>query len=454
MKKIKEVIKEIGTLNCIIVVVLLIMGITMTSVMLGVEEKLESFEDTLYQQENLPDSNEEKETSENKMGLFEIRKTEHGSYGLGLGYIFLIPVIIIGVIVLKRYKKEVQAADIPQEYLNEFEELYNKLYKENSNYFEKARKINILKKIICIVVIIFSIVILLNNMAFAPLALCGVFIFIILNSVMKNSKYNNKFIDDFKLNIVEPIIKLALPNAIYTPKDGISRAKYAEVDWDHYDSFESEDLIEGKIKLEGNNNFEIDITMSEVYTTYETSDSEGNTYTHKSFSGLVAYTTLPENIGCELHVFRGKSRASNLKVYTTDLGRLYDIENDDKMNASQALITDIFSRESRVSNLKVDMTEFEKLYDIETDDKIKAMQILTADIMVDIVELTNKCKVDFRFDIQNDKLYFKFYTEKMFEPQTFNKKMEKMMLKKYYNVVRMCVKISKEICEIILNANI
>jgi len=50
--------------------------------------------------------------------------------------------------------------------------------------------------------------------------------------------------------------------------------------------------------------------------------------------------------------------------------------------------------------------------------------------------------------------FYGFYTGKMFEPQTFNKKMEKTMLQKYYNVVRMCVKVSKEICEIILKANI
>lgn len=240
-------------------------------------------------------------------------------------------------------------------------------------------------------------------------------ILIILKASLKNSKSNKEYIANYKKNIVNPIIKLAIPNAIYTPKDGISKSKYDEVNWDHYDNFESEDLIEGKIVLNGNNNFETDITMSEVYTTYETRDSDGDTHTHVSFSGLVAYMTLPEDIGCNVHVIRGKSR---------------------------------------VSNLKVDMTEFEKLYDVETTDKIKAMEILTADIMSDIVDITKNSNVEFRFDIQKDKLYFKFYTGKMFEPQTFDKKMEKVILQKYYNIVRICVKISKEICEIILKANI
>jgi len=416
MKKIKEFIKEIGTKNCIIVVFMLIMGISMTSMMLGVGEELESFEDTLYQQENLVDSNEE--NSKNKTGIFEIRKLDNDGYGLGIGYLFLIPVIIIGIIILKRYKKyqkEVRAGAIPQEHLNEFEELYSRLYKENVNELERARNKKVTKKVIYAIVIIVTIVILINNMAYTPLAFFGMIIFIILKASLKNSKSNKEYIANYKKNIVDPIIKLAIPNAIYTPKDGISESKYDEVDWDYYDTFESEDLIEGKIKLEENKGFETDITMSEVYTTYETRDSDGDTHINISFSGLVAYTTLPENIGCEIHVLRGKSSSSNLKA---------------------------------------DMTEFEKLYDIETTDKIKAMEILTADIMSDIVDLTKNSNVEFRFDIQKDKLYFKFYTGKMFEPQTFNKKMEKTMLQKYYNVVRMCVKVSKEICEIILKANI
>lgn len=170
MKKVKEFIKQIGITNCIIVLFMLIMGISMTSMMLGVSEEVESFEDSLYKQESLLDLNEE--ASENKTGLFEIRKLDNGGYGLGNGYLFLLPVIIIGIIVLKRYKKyqkEVKAGVIPQEYLNEFEELYSRLYKENVNELEKARNKKVIYAIVIIATIVILVLLLINNTAYIPL---------------------------------------------------------------------------------------------------------------------------------------------------------------------------------------------------------------------------------------------------------------------------------------------
>ena len=169
------------------------------------------------------------------------------------------------------------------------------------------------------------------------------------------------------------------------------------------------------IYLNENPELNVDITMSEVLTKTESRDSDGKTYTHESFSGLVAYTKLPKDLECEIHVIRGKGGNNKLSL---------------------------------------DMPEFEKLYDVETNDEIKATEVLTSDIMADIVDLTKESQVDFRFDIQKDKLYFKFYTGKMFEPKIFSKSLEKTMLKKYYNIVRMCVKISKDICETLLKTNI
>lgn len=420
MKKIKDNLKEIGIVKCIIILFLLFMGIYMTLSLFSVSDMLESIEDNIYKENNLIDSSNKKENLENKIDFFDFKIVKKDSgVGLGAGYLILILAVIIGIIILKRYKKykkEVSAACIPQENLNEFEEVYNKLCFENKISLETARNKEIIKKVAYGIIIITVIILFIKNPVFTPLIFFTIIIFVILKATMKNSKANIKFVTDFKLNIVKPIIQLALPEAIYTPKDGISRSKYDEVDWDYYDTFESEDLIEGKIKLDGYNNYETNFVMSEVHTTYETKDSDGDTHTYTSFLGLVSYINLPKNIGCDIHIIRGKG--------------------------------------NKRTKLNLDMAEFEKLYDVETDDKIKATQILTSDVMLDIVELADKNKVDFRVDIQKDKLYFKFYIGQMFEPKIFNKRMQKITLQKYYNVVRMCVKISKEICEIILKANI
>ena len=100
------------------------------------------------------------------------------------------------------------------------------------------------------------------------------------------------------------------------------------------------------------------------------------------------------------------------------------------------------------------MVEFEKLFDVQADDKIKTMQILTSDVMADMIDVVKATKIKFEFYLKDDKMYIRFHTGAMFEPDTFGKAMKFEELKRYFDITTLLSKVTTDICKVILETEL
>ena len=133
------------------------------------------------------------------------------------------------------------------------------------------------------------------------------------------------------------------------------------------------------------------------------------------FYGLAGYADISKDIGCYLKVIKNEFN-------------LFGAPKD---------------------KIQMDMTEFEKIFDVKTDDRIKAMQILTADIMTELIRLVEITKVKFEFYINHSRMYIRFHTGEVFEPEVFGKAMQYKNLKKYFDIVSSVKNITEHICKVI-----
>lgn len=330
-----------------------------------------------------------------------------------------------------------------------FDELYNRLYNENFSELENIRQKNArkIKMILIPLVIIFAAIFF-----FQILAITGSFSFldtmdsemnfalifvvtipiviavviVIINYSLKvpskdvsigNEKKVN-YTELFKEKIVLPIIFNVLENSEYHHDIGLTKEEYNEANWENYDIYDSEDKIITEINID--KEIKTKLVMSEIHTQDRRKDSDGDTHYVTMFYGLAGYVDLPKDIGCYLRVIKNE----------------FNLFGNPK------------------DKLQMDMTEFEKMFDVKTDDKIKTMQILTVDIMSEILELIQTTKVKFEFYINHSRMYIRFHTGEMFEPELFSKAMQYKNLKKYFDILNSVKNITEHICTVILNAEL
>lgn len=318
---------------------------------------------------------------------------------------------------------------------SDFVSLYTKLYKENFKELEALRKkernvgLIIFAFIFIIFACIFAIPILL------PFVVIGIVIFVIV-FVVRTFKANVYSLDEngqprviekkktyksvFKENIIIPIIKNTIPTCEYIWYKGISEFEYSRGDWERYDVYSSEDQLIVPINVSNYEETKSNLVMSEVHTQDRREDSEGHTQYVTLFHGLAGSVDLPKTIDCYIKVTRDK-----LKLFGGSKDRL-----------------------------NMDMSEFEKIFDVETDDKIKAMQILTADVMTDMINLIETSNIKFEFHIKNDKMYIRFHTGELFEPDVFGKSMQLDMLKKYCDISKNTIRIVEDICNKVMSVEL
>ena len=83
----------------------------------------------------------------------------------------------------------------------------------------------------------------------------------------------------------------------------------------------------------------------------------------------------------------------------------------------------------------MDSREFEKYFDVYCDNNILAMKLLTHDIMEELVIFNKKFGVDLEIVIANNKIYTRFDTGMMFEPDIIRKAYNMKTLWLYYNIL-------------------
>ena len=110
-------------------------------------------------------------------------------------------------------------------------------------------------------------------------------------------------------------------------------------------------------------------------------------------------------------------------------------------------------KEYNQSKLKISMdsAEFEEYFNVLCSDKILAARIVTSEIMEMLVDFYKKYYLEFEIILYEDKIYMRFFTGKMFEPEVFGKALTKETLATYYTLLQFIIEVSKEINKVMKN---
>ena len=280
-----------------------------------------------------------------------------------------------------------------------FEETFNKVNSEYSNYFE-GTKVKVLEErrkaaliVVAIFIGFFICIIIPFFMIFLFMGILGLVIYGIINSKKTTNKGKNNtfkpsaestYTTQYKKLVVMPFIKLLTPNIQYLPNKGLPKQAYVDAMFEGFDVYHSDDDIAGYI-----NNYQFEI--ANVHTEDEHTDSDGHTTYTTVFKGLYAFMPLPGTY--EIEMFLRK-----------------DIKDSHKILAKMS--------KKRFDELYtiLDSSEFENKFDVYTNNKIFAAKILTHDIMQMMVDFENQYKIPFEFTIRNNYFYIRFPGYDLFEP--------------------------------------
>lgn len=291
-----------------------------------------------------------------------------------------------------------------------FDEIYNKIYKENfeelNNYHKKQTMLQIIIAVLLFIIYIF-ISIYIPYMFFI-----GFICYIILTLTCFTLFRSKKYVKCFKKNVITSILKNYNSNFTFNAQEEIPYTDYLEADFEQsFDFYHSEDCISGKIQEICN------FKMAEVITEKrKQDDNEKNSYT-TIFNGLFAKIDIPENIPCDIQ-----------------------IREDSKIKVSS------------LPKLEMDSIEFEKLYNVYTDNSIICMQLFTSDIMQMLIDFNLKYKLLPEITIKQNNLYLRFKLKKrIFEPKLFKKVLDYKEIQDNYlfinSIMNLCNAFLKNILE-------
>lgn len=297
--------------------------------------------------------------------------------------------------------------------MKSFNEVYEKIYKENFQELENLRKDRMKKTLLIICVAIISL--LLINVFFINTRLMETFIFLfavgLMIFIITNTVTTAKFTNKFKEKIIQPLIKNIDENLYYYPARKLDQPIYMQGEFERYNRYYSEDLIEGILDEK------YKVVMAEVQTEYESTDSDGNTTTTTLFHGIFGNVECSKNINTTL-----------------------------KIHSEKGVLGRLFKGRTRI---EMDSEEFEKYFDVFGENKIIAMQILTSDVMEMMIDFITNSKIKYEMTIKNNQIYIRFHTGGVFEPKLFKGALNYDMLKKYYNIIYFIFEISKRINKVI-----
>lgn len=342
-------------------------------------------------------------------------------YLLILAGIFL-PKVIMNIKDKNALSENIKIKDMPKEFVN----IYNELYNTNIKEMEiKRKKISIINNLFLIS--IFSVyfaytivkndtftlsetnknyeVIVNNYEAMKYLGIAGTIGFGYLKYIG-----NKDYKKNYKIRAVSKFINLIDSNLKYTPeKEKALKEEYDDIKFDSraYDIYKSDDYIEGEI--ESNVNLQLaDIKTQKI-------ESNQRTISYRTlFSGIFGITTTNQRI------------EKSIKICIDGLN------NADKME----------------NKIEMDSAKFEKRFNVYCEDRVFAMRILTAEIMELLMSFNEKYNFNFEICYKENKVYFRIFTGEMFEPLTSWNSLDIRILYLYYDVLKFILDFSKKVRKI------
>ncbi len=271
--------------------------------------------------------------------------------------------------------------------MRSFNEIYEEIYKENYEEFEKRRKGFLYKNIgVLLVTFLYCFFVLpkmfLEEKEFG--IMLGIIVFSIVTFfVVTNKKREDTKNNGFKEQVTEKFIKNIAEGFTYSPHRGIEAAKYSHGFFDKYDRYHSSGYVEGM--LDGKNKLE----FAEVLTTSLVEDEKGNKDEVTSFYGIF------ESLDCN------KSVSTSIAIST------------DKADKGAIVKFLTMGPEAKVQ-VQTDSTEFEEYFDVFSFDPIETLRILTADVMQIMVDFRKQKDIKFEVTIKEKKIYIRFFTVRKF----------------------------------------
>lgn len=294
--------------------------------------------------------------------------------------------------------------------MRNFNEVYEKLYAEKNEKLELLRK----QKAKILMVIIATVMAMIIGLIIFPfwLIFSFLFIFFIVDIfIIFNISKSYNYTETFKKEVIEIFIKECDSNLNFYPERGINSSTYRQGEFEGYDNYYSEDLIEGildeKYKVE----------MSEVRTEDESTDSDGDTTTTTVFHGIF-----------------GKVECAK------------QIPGFIKIHSDKGFLGNLFGKKNKI---EMDSSEFEKYFDVYSLDPIMTMQILTSDIMEMLIEFKERSKIEYEITLKDKQMYIRFHTGGVFEPKLFGQSLDFDTLKKYYDIIDFIFKVTRAVNKVI-----
>lgn len=294
--------------------------------------------------------------------------------------------------------------------MKNFNDIYEKIYKDSFLQLENARKqLNNEAFVVFFVASIIGLILSINtkNIFFIFIALPILVIFFIFSS--KNRKYKGLY----KEKIIKVFVKEYSPTLEFFPDSGISSGAYYDAEFESFDRYHTEDLITGTLENG------CKINMAEFKTQTKSEDEDGHVTYYTIFHGLFAVIELDRYI------------PEKIKIRKNEIS--------------------LFNSKEKV---EMDSSEFEKIFNVYAIDKIKAMQLLTSDVMEMFINFKEESKIVPEITIKNNNLFIRFATGDIFEASILKKSLDFDTLLKYYKIINFTLDLTEKIIKNIKEADL
>jgi len=248
-------------------------------------------------------------------------------------------------------------------------------------------------------------------------------IIIVLGVIIGNIYAKDKtFYSDFKLQVIERILKFIHPDLTYEPNNYIPSNKFQDsrIFTHGIDRYGGDDLVYGTID-------KTKISFSEIKAEYKTTttDSKGRTRTqwHIIFKGMFFIAD-----------FNKHFQASTV-VLPNRLGKGFLADFFKKINLSR-----------REKLVKLEDPDFNKHFVVYGDDQVEARYVLSTSLMRRITEFKEKYPNNLYLSFVSSQLFVAIsYTKNLLEPNYLRKLTEFNTVKEYYEDLHLAISIVEEL---------
>lgn len=296
--------------------------------------------------------------------------------------------------------------------MNNFNTIYQELYKEYHEKLEQLKTQALRKKIT-----IFTILFVACILAFYKKTFFLCFAFFIPLVVTIFFPFSKKYRKTYKETIIKKLVTAYDQNLSFIPNGTISSNYYDQAEFERYDNFFSNDVIFGKIDNQ------IDFKASDVRTEIEQTDKNGNRTTTTVFAGIFSYAKFNK-----------------------------DINNTIKIRSDKGFLGKLLPPSKQL--IQLDSQEFEKLFDVYSTDKILAMRVLTSDILNYMIDFKRENKINYEITLKNSSLYIRIHCKDMFEAPFIKDSLDFDTLHLYYKIINFICELNKKFYYIIKEKNL